>query len=122
MAITWAIENLDVETIGSDEDVVKTVHFLVTENRNEKWSKGDEIKTCYYRHFIEIGSHDSSSFKAYKDLSEAEIVTWVKNTLSAGHVEFLENLVKDGYDKNPEARSTMIWSVYNAQEDKALPF
>ena len=122
MAITWTIENLDVETIGSDEDVVKTVHFLITENKNEKWPKGDEIKICYYRHFVEIGEHDSSAFIAYSNLSEEEIITWVKNTLGTKHTEFLENLVTEGYENNPEARSTMVWGVYDPKEQKPLPF
>lgn len=123
MAVTWKIENAEVQTVGSDADVVQIVHFAVIEDRSEKSKPDpDTVKTCVYRHHIEIGEHDSSNFTEFSNLKEDQIASWVKATLGADHVKFLEDLVVAGYDDNPEARTTTVWSVYTPQKEKELPF
>lgn len=123
MAVKWKIENVDVQNIGSDEDVIKKVYFACIEDRDEpSVPDASTIKTCLYRHHIELGDHDTSNFTLYGNLTEEQIVNWVKATLGADHVKFLEDLVVQGYDENPLARSTTMWAVYTPTKDKELPF
>ena len=123
MAVTWKIENVDVQNVGSYNDVVKKVYFACIEDRNEpSVPDASTIKSSLYRHHIEIGDHDTSNFTSFADLTEDQIVNWVKATLGDDHVKFLEDLVVQGYDDNPLARSTSMWAVYTPTKDKELPF
>ena len=87
MAVTWIITQLDrQETKDSLSDVVLNVNWYAYETKtvDGKDYSGKEFGT------VTLNAPDSSSFTAYKSLTQDEVITWVKNVLGTDEVTKIE--------------------------------
>lgn len=94
MSSFWKISKLDRQ---SSDDLVIKAHFTVS-------SSLDEFAICVYGFVI---LERGSSFILYDQLSENEVIGWVKNALGIQGVESKE---KELSDKINEAKSPQIVS------------
>lgn len=105
MAATWKIVNLDrLTSLGDKSDVVNNVHWEVTDedlDGNQGRVYGSES----------ISTDDLSSFTAYAELTEAQVIGWVKGSLGEDRVAELETLVADQIAElaNPSVKNGTPW-------------
>ena len=84
MAATWTVNNLDFyKSHGGKTDVVFTVHW----NCGDKDSNGNSGR-CYGT--VVISTDDLSSFTAYSDVTETQVVGWAKAALGSDEVASIE--------------------------------
>ena len=79
MAITYTYTILDVKTYESYKELADVV-CGITFNYEVSEVTGDEKKTASYNFTVELGDPDASNFKAFADLTEADVREFVKKT------------------------------------------
>ena len=89
MAITYTYTILNVTTYESYNDLADVV-CNVTFKYEASEGAGDDKKTANYTFQIELGDPDAENFKAYADLTEADVVMFVKNNTN---VDFNKSVV-----------------------------
>ena len=84
MAATWTVNNLDFhKSHGGKTDVVFNIHW----NCEDKDSNGNSGR-CYGT--IGISTDDLSSFTAYSDVTETQVVGWAKAALGSDEIASIE--------------------------------
>ena len=79
MAITYTYTILNVTTYESYNDLADVV-CSVTFNYEASEGTGDDKKTANYTFGVKLNAPDASNFKAYADLTEADVREFVKKT------------------------------------------
>ena len=108
MALTWLITQLDrQETKDSLSDVVLNVNWYAYETKTvdgEDYS-GKESGT------VTLNAPDSSNYKAYKSLTQDEVITWVKNVLGTDEITKIETSIATQITKatEPKVVSGLPW-------------
>ena len=82
---TWTIEEMDCENIAGETNVVVKVTWKV--------SGGDDINTCYCKKTSSFAHTAVSSFTPYTDLTQAQVLGWITDSLGTAGVEFYDNLI-----------------------------
>ena len=81
MAITYTykITRIDTyEAYNNFNDVVKGIKFEYTANKGT----GEDKKTSNFTFYCELGDPDPENFKAYADLTEADVREFIKKTVN----------------------------------------
>jgi len=81
MAITYTYAILNITTYESYNDlsdVVKGIEFEYTANKGT----GEDKKTSNFTFYCELGDPDPENFKAYADLTEADVREFIKKTVN----------------------------------------
>jgi len=105
MTVTWKVVCLDsTKTVGSLTDVVDTIHWTATK------VDGDYAGSQYGA--VQISDPDSSSFTAYKDITEENAVTWAKTAMGSEKVTAIENNLANqiSKQKTPLTSTGVPWS------------
>ena len=89
MAITYTYTILNVTTYESYNDLADVVSN-VTFKYEASEGTGDDKKTANYTFGIKLNTPDASNFKAYADLTEADVREFVKKTTN---VDFNKSVV-----------------------------
>lgn len=85
VTLTWSIDKMiTAPSLGGLTNVVKEVHWKCT------GVDGDATHFSYGR--VDFNDANGDAFTAYADLTEEQVIEWVKADLGT-HVEFTENLV-----------------------------
>lgn len=121
----WKVEKLHTKTINAVPQVIVKVDWRLEKiDANEKYCKLNTKTT-------ELEYNPDSPFIAYADLTEEQIITWVKNALGTDEVSFWENFISEQYERfinetlveNPQARGTWVHTNYAPEvEEETLPF
>lgn len=85
--ITWSISKngLMTQTIDSNTDAVVAVQFTVTAT--------DGVNTVNIRNVTRLGAPDAAAFTPFANLTEAQVIAWVKSALPAGKEAQLETML-----------------------------
>jgi len=88
MTATWKITGCDrTVSLGGEADVITKIHWEVTDEE----TVSDTIHHgCQYSS-VTIDTSDLSSFTAYADVTEANVIAWAKEALGADEVARLED-------------------------------
>jgi hypothetical protein len=89
MAITYTYKILNVTTYESYNDLADVV-CNVTFNYEASEGTGSDKKTSSYNFTVELGDPDAENFKAYADLTEADVREFVKKNTN---VDFNKSVV-----------------------------
>ena len=92
---TWTIKNLQTVDEGSETDFVTTVIYNVacTEVVNEQTYSASLLSSMIFTPTVEEG------FVAYSDLTEEQVVGWVKQLLGTEGVKSIEKSLASQVDK-----------------------
>lgn len=90
MAITYTYEILNVTTYESYNDLADVV-CNVTFKYEASEGTGDDKKTADYTFTVELGDPDAANYKAYADLTEADVREFVKK---ATNVDFNKSVLQ----------------------------
>ena len=95
---TWAIANLERETV---DGFVFTAHYTV-DAKDDTYSAGA---------YGSIGFERPDNLIPYADLTEAEVVCWVKEALGADKVAEVEAALQNQIDqqRNPTKAAGVPW-------------
>jgi len=108
MATTWKIAACDrTVSLGGEADVITTVHWNVQDN--ETVDGVDHSGRQYGS--VGIDTDDLSSFTAYADVTEANVIAWAKAALGSDEVTRLETDVaaQVTLSKTPVTASGVPW-------------
>jgi len=82
---TWTIEEMDCENTAGQTNVVVKVLWKV--------SGADEVNTCYCQKSTSFTYGSGGSFTPYEDLTQAQVLGWVTDSLGTEGVAFYDDLV-----------------------------
>jgi hypothetical protein len=101
--MNWKISQLE-RTLP--ECCVTTAHWRVSA------SDGDAHGTVYGTISFPHKDHDDPTFIPYEDITEAQVIQWVKDEMGAEQVVAHESAVQSQIDarKNPVSASGLPWS------------
>ena len=108
MAVTWSVTSLDsTKTVGSLSDVVTTVHWTASDSE----TVGENTYTGSSYGSVGLAEADSSSFTAYADLKESDVVAWAKAALGTDEVTAIETYIANSISeaKAPTTTSGVPW-------------
>ena len=99
----WNVSNLDYTL---PECCVTTVHWRVSK------TDGDHTGSVYGTITLPHKDHNAPDFIPYQNLTEAQVVQWVKEEMGADTVAAHEAAVQSQIDaqKNPVSASGLPWS------------
>ncbi len=92
MAVTWNVVQLDsTKTVGSLSDVITNVHWTASDS--ETIGSGDSavVHDASTYGAVSLADPDSNSFIAYKSVTEANAIAWVKSVLGSDEVTAIED-------------------------------
>ena len=104
MAVTWKVNSMDRDiTQYGKVDVVTTIHWTASETDSDGNSG-----SSYGSVGVTLGS---SSFVAYKDITEADAIGWAKDALGSDEVAEIEaNIASQIAEaKTPTIASGVSW-------------
>ena len=104
MAVTWNVVSLDAtKTVGSLSDVVTQIHWTARD------SEGDHFGSAYGS--VAIAEADSTSFTAYKDITEENAIAWAKAAIGSDEVTAIETGIAAQIteSKTPTVTSGVPW-------------
>jgi hypothetical protein len=84
---TWTIEEMDCENTAGETNVVVKVVWKV--------SGADAINTCYCQKSTSFTHAVGASFTPYADLTQAQVLGWVQDSLGTAGVTFYETLLTE---------------------------
>ena len=108
MAITYTYKIIKIHTYPTFNeltDVVKDIEYEYTGVEGT----GDDKKTAVIYRTCSLGDPDPANFKAYADLTEADVREFVKETVNIDHNKFMIGQM-------------IAEQNLPAKEDKALPW
>tara|TARA_E500000318_G_scaffold47262_1_gene44511 strand:- start:124 stop:486 length:363 start_codon:yes stop_codon:yes gene_type:complete len=117
---TWTIEQMDCENIAGQTNVVVKVHWKV--------SGADANNTCYCEKMTSFVYSTGDAFTPYADLTQAQVLGWVQDSLGTAGVTFYNNLIVQELatyaDKFPSdtGMSIMCDANYVPETPTALPW
>ena len=112
MAVTWKVISLDsTKTVGSLSDVVTAIHWTASDS--ETVGSGEDAVIHSGKSYGSIGLHSpsSSSFIAYKDITEEKAIAWCKAALGSVEVTGIETGIAAQIteSKTPTRSSGLPW-------------
>lgn len=82
MSAVWKVEGLEViPSFEGKSEVVKVVHWRATAKRNSEGASSLHA-TAYGSALLSVA--DLSEFTPFDELTEAQVVAWVKDRINAG--------------------------------------
>lgn len=104
MELNWNIFDVLTEKIGEKLDVITTIRFTVVCKTNEKTGK------AYGTTSIEFD--ETAPFIEYANLTELELLEWVKKTLDAETIAFYESIAQQRSTTiEPTSKKDLPWQV-----------
>tara|TARA_R110000764_G_C10956132_1_gene377724 strand:+ start:761 stop:1123 length:363 start_codon:yes stop_codon:yes gene_type:complete len=114
---TWTIEEMDCENIAGQTNVVVKVVWKV--------SGADSANTCYCQKNTLFTYAAGGSFTPYEDLTQAQVLGWVQDSLGTAGVTFYETLLTDQLatyaEKFPEDTGVNIMCDANYVPEQPTP-
>ena len=113
MAVTWDVVSLDAtKTVGSLSDVITTVHWTASDSETVGSGDSAVVHTGSAYGSVALAEADSSSFTAYKDITEDNAIAWVKAVLGSDKVTSIETNITEQIteSKTPTTTSGVPWS------------
>ena len=112
MAVVWKVAALDRSpTEGSLSDVVKTVHWTASDS--ETVGSGDDavIHTGSLYGSVGLEAPNSSDFKAYASITEANSIAWAKAAIGSDEVTNIETRIAAQIteSKTPTSKTGVPW-------------
>lgn len=108
MDIQWKIENMELKpSVDSLNDVVCTAHWRV-------YGREEDLVTSVYGSVSFNTNIEPENFLPYEELTEQQVVGWVKDYMGTEHVEALETALASQIEnlKNPPVVTKPLpWSV-----------
>jgi hypothetical protein len=103
MAVTWKVNSMDRDIAQGDKaDVVTTIHWTASETDSD-----GNNGSSYGSVSVTLGS---SSFVAYKDITEANAIAWAKHALGDQVAEIEANIASQiAAIKTPTTASGISW-------------
>lgn len=80
---TWSIDSVDTMSYGEYEKVIKKIYFTVTGSYEEHSHSISEI-------YVLKAPFDFSRFKEFEEVTEDEVVSWMKDTVDAAKIRSYE--------------------------------
>ena len=104
MSVVWKVDNLIRKTtVGSLSDVVTSVEWraVLTDSGYSASVTGS----------VELDDADTGNFTAYASITEANVITWVKDILGSDGVTDTENILTARIEelKVPVEKSGVPW-------------
>lgn len=109
MAVTWGVKEIKADENGG----VTYVHYFAFDEEITGEGLDQIVHTGYYDAFVEYTPDSTSDeYTAFADLSEEQVVNWVKNTIGADMISTIENAIADQITRNREANASLSfpWS------------
>jgi hypothetical protein len=117
---TWTIEGMDCESISGETNVVVKVTWKV--------SGADAVNTCYCQKSTSFTYATGASFTPYADLTQAQVLGWVADSLGTAGVAFYDDLIASQLatyaERFPEETGVDIMcdANYVPEQPAALPW
>ena len=112
MAATWKILKLNRDiSLNGKSDVVKSVVFEVIDSETVGSEDNAIVHNGYEYGFINLNTSDLSSFTSYADITESNVINWVKSTMGNDEVAVYEQKVADQIkeSKTPTEATGVPW-------------
>tara|TARA_Y100000114_G_scaffold99463_1_gene92617 strand:- start:133 stop:471 length:339 start_codon:yes stop_codon:yes gene_type:complete len=112
MAVTWDIAALDsTKTVGSLSDVVTVIHWTAYDSETVGSGDSAVLHEGSNLGIASLAAPDSNSFTAYKDITKANAIAWVKDVLGSDRVTSIEAGIAKQIEKskNPTGSSGVPW-------------
>ena len=105
MAVTWKIANLE-RTLP--DGIVTTAHWTASDSE----TVGETTYTGSSYGSVGITLNEENEIIPFEDLTEAEVIAWVKETLGAEQVEATENAIATQIElaKSPTSATGTPWA------------
>jgi hypothetical protein len=87
MKTQWNIKSINAEDISDKKDVVTSVQFIVSCIDGDKTSEAHGNAQFTYQ--------EGNPFILFSDLTEDEVISWVKNSLTSDEIKFYEETAKN---------------------------
>jgi len=86
-SVTWSIpkNGLITQTVDGNPDTVVSVTYMVTAT--------DGTNTVDINNVAQLGAPDAAAFTPFANLTEAQVIAWVKSALPAGKEAQLETML-----------------------------
>lgn len=117
---TWTIEEMDCENTAGETNVVVKVVWKVSDT--------DSANTCYCQKSTSFTHAVGASFTPYADLTQAQVLGWVQDSIGAAGVTFYETLLTGQLatyaERFPEETSVDIMcdATYVPEQPTPLPW
>ena len=109
---TWSIPDngLFVTTVNEQANVIISTNYIVSAN--------DGANTTIFNGIVDIPYDANTSFIAFSDVTENDVITWVQNRVGNQRIEQIQIMLANRLErqKNPIARpqqTTTPWSTNN---------
>jgi len=109
MAITWGVKEIKADENGG----VTYVHYFSFDEEITGEGLDQTVYTGYYDAFVEYTPDSTSDgYTGFADLTEEQVIAWVKNTIGSEMVTTIENAVAAQITnaKQLEAKVAFPWS------------
>lgn len=103
MTITWSIDKiLTMPVCGELTNIVTDIDWRCTA------TEGETSQSTYGR--VSFMSHDVENFTEYDDLSQDDVIEWVKASLGEDNVAYNEELARTRVNNtlNPQKKETSL--------------
>jgi hypothetical protein len=108
-SVTWSIpkNGLITQTVDGNPDTVVSVTYTVTAT--------DGVNTVDIRNIVRLGSPNAADFTPFANLTEAQVISWVKASLPNGAEENIAASLQRLLERkaNPPARAVMKSAPWN---------
>ena len=109
MAITWGVKEIRADQNGG----VTYVHYFAFDEEITGEGLDQQVYTGYYDAFVEYTPDTTSEgYTDFADLTEEQVVSWVKDTIGADMISTIENAIADQITRDKEANASLAfpWS------------
>ena len=116
----WTIEEMDCENTAGETNVVVKVVWKVSDT--------DSANTCYCQKSTSFTHAVGASFTPYADLTQAQVLGWVTDSLGTDGVTFYETLLTEQLatyaERFPEETGVDIMcdANYVSEQSTVLPW
>lgn len=115
---TWEVTGLKTTTVANTDNVVVQTYWKkigTDENGNEGTFSGATP-------FSVQNMPPGTSFIPFEDLTEEEVITWIKATVVDGYAEHVNNQIQKQIDnkKNPVVEASLPWASNTVVSNSAV--
>lgn len=118
--MNWIINKLETKNVSGQNSVVIKAEWSIT--------KADEDNTIRLDGKTEFSYQSGDPFTEYSDLTEAQVIQWIQNSLGSEGVAFYDNILSTHLVAHKERFPDVIGqeiiasAVYQPDETTALPW
>lgn len=104
MTYVWEIHRLESKTVNGNEDSIELVHWA-------KIGIADDDTRVRFCGVTPISSEDTTNFTPYADLTEAQVIEWVKAAISPEEMVEVDKFLEENLaeKRNPTTTKRNPW-------------